>query len=338
MKLSKLTFLLVVKLLVLSLLSYEVNAQQAERSTAPPSFTNPAEAEAPSLMVTFNQLLIRNGNMSDDLVGSYYDLSGPELYSIEAADDFVVPAGKIWQLQAFWILGTYNETNVPRPTHVNIHVYADNNGKPAENAILERINIPITEDVGNAGRFSIILANPIDVPSGRHWFSIMPRMDYDISGEWFWRLNISEEGHNYHWRNEGGFYGQQYTEWTDGPTVFTTEVGNNLAFILYGDELQDTSVDDPETDLPVKAELHGNYPNPFNPTTNIRFSLPETAPVNLSVYNVNGRHVETLLGGQMMSAGEHTVPFNAAGLSSGVYIVRMETANRVMSSRMMLIK
>ena len=70
--------------------------------------------------------------------------------------------------------------------------------------------------------------------------------------------------------------------------------------------------------------LGNNYPNPFNPTTNINFSVPENAFVNLSVYNVLGEKIQELVNSNLFP-GSYTVNFNASGLPSGVYFYKIST-------------
>ncbi len=98
------------------------------------------------------------------------------------------------------------------------------------------------------------------------------------------------------------------------------------------------SIDDaPGESKPDKVELLPNYPNPFNPSTNIRFKLPNASRVQLSVYNTLGQEVSTLIDGRL-KPGAHSVTFDASGLPSGVYIYRLEADGFSQSRKMMLVK
>ena len=99
-----------------------------------------------------------------------------------------------------------------------------------------------------------------------------------------------------------------------------------------------TSVEEMRTnELPSKYELSQNYPNPFNPSTTIRFSIPKEGNVKLSVFNVLGQEVANLVNG-FKTAGSYSVNWNAETLSSGLYIYRLESADNVISKKMLLIK
>jgi surface protein len=91
------------------------------------------------------------------------------------------------------------------------------------------------------------------------------------------------------------------------------------------------------SELPAEFTLDQNYPNPFNPTTTIRFGLPEPADVSLEVYTVLGQKVMTLVN-ENRSAGWHTVSFNGSGLSSGVYVYRIQAGGMVQTRKLMLVK
>lgn len=97
-----------------------------------------------------------------------------------------------------------------------------------------------------------------------------------------------------------------------------------------------TSLDD-NNELVNTIELAQNYPNPFNPTTAIAFNLPQATQVNLSVYNMAGQKVATLVNG-VQAAGQNTVQFNASNLPSGVYVYRLVTAGNVLTKKMTLVK
>ncbi len=99
----------------------------------------------------------------------------------------------------------------------------------------------------------------------------------------------------------------------------------------------DVSTDEGRSDIPTTTRLGLNYPNPFNPETTIPFELSESDMVTLSVFDINGRRVRILAQGNH-SAGAHQVRFNAEGLASGVYFVRLETSRNVMVNKLMMVK
>jgi hypothetical protein len=88
---------------------------------------------------------------------------------------------------------------------------------------------------------------------------------------------------------------------------------------------------------PGEFALGLNYPNPFNNSTTIGFSLPDAAQVVLSVHDANGRHVSKLVDG-WRDAGVHEVTFDGSGLVSGVYFYRIETGDFSAVRKMVLMK
>ncbi len=80
-----------------------------------------------------------------------------------------------------------------------------------------------------------------------------------------------------------------------------------------------------------------NFPNPFNPSTTIRFGLPTVSDVTVKVFNVQGQEIATLFEGRK-GAGVHNVEFDASNLSSGVYLYRIQAGENVEVKRMLLIK
>jgi hypothetical protein len=88
---------------------------------------------------------------------------------------------------------------------------------------------------------------------------------------------------------------------------------------------------------PGSVELRQNYPNPFNPATNIVYYLPEERHIRIGIYNVVGQQV-ALLVDDTMRAGENSVVWNASDMPSGIYIVQLETGNRIFTRKITLIK
>jgi formylglycine-generating enzyme required for sulfatase activity len=91
------------------------------------------------------------------------------------------------------------------------------------------------------------------------------------------------------------------------------------------------------TDIPSKIALLQNFPNPFNPTTTIRYGLPSRSHVMLTVYNTLGQQVALLQNGEQ-DAGYHEVKFDASGLSSGVYFYRIEAGSFVETRKLLLLR
>ncbi len=98
-----------------------------------------------------------------------------------------------------------------------------------------------------------------------------------------------------------------------------------------------TNITEEGIDQPQRFALHQNYPNPFNPTTNVVYELSEPADVRLEVFNVLGQRVALLHDGAQ-SVGTHTVQFDGSRLTSGVYLIRMQTAGQTFTNKMMLVK
>ena len=91
------------------------------------------------------------------------------------------------------------------------------------------------------------------------------------------------------------------------------------------------------TILANEFKLSQNYPNPFNPATTINYTIPKSGLVTLKVFDILGKEVASLVNG-MVTAGSHSVNFNASQLSSGVYFYRIESGNFVDTKKMFLLK
>lgn len=89
--------------------------------------------------------------------------------------------------------------------------------------------------------------------------------------------------------------------------------------------------------LPEQLALHQNYPNPFNPATTIRFALPHAGEVDLIVYDILGREVETLVSGKLVS-GIHEFVWDASEAASGIYLYRLTLEQGIRMRKLVVIK
>lgn len=98
-----------------------------------------------------------------------------------------------------------------------------------------------------------------------------------------------------------------------------------------------TAIDQGRKSVPVRFQLDQNFPNPFNPTTEIRFAVPSSGLVTLIVYDALGREVRTLVN-KVEQPGSHEVEFNAANLPSGIYFYRLRAGSSVSVKKLVLLK
>jgi len=116
-----------------------------------------------------------------------------------------------------------------------------------------------------------------------------------------------------------------------------SDLSNNIDSLKL-DNLLGTSMNpDGVPEIPATTSLSQNFPNPFNPTTNITFTLAQSGNVRLDVFSVDGRLVTTIANGYR-SAGNHAITIDASRLSSGVYLYRLTTATVVQTRKMAVIK
>lgn len=119
--------------------------------------------------------------------------------------------------------------------------------------------------------------------------------------------------------------------------IHTDPFGNPEEGSVFHYQSATSSERDPE--IAENVTLEQNYPNPFNPVTQIGFTLDMNQTVSLSVYDVVGRKVADVLQNKSLAAGEHTVPFDASALTSGVYIYRLQLNNgTILTRKMTLVK
>ncbi|MFC1527643.1 T9SS type A sorting domain-containing protein [Candidatus Neomarinimicrobiota bacterium] len=141
----------------------------------------------------------------------------------------------------------------------------------------------------------------------------------------------------------GSWYNGNYPTWiknNDGDIFIIDQIGSGITIppritkINFDWEL---STSQNKYQGPLTYALHNNYPNPFNPITTIRYSLPESADIKLEVFDFLGKKVATLVD-EYKNTGNYSVVFNAENLPSGIYFYRLLTGKFVESKKILLIK
>ena len=118
--------------------------------------------------------------------------------------------------------------------------------------------------------------------------------------------------------------------------IISVEINGSLAKISGTGEEKVNHILALAEEFPTEYSL-GNYPNPFNPTTKIGFSIPNDSHVSLKVYDAFGREVAVLTN-QAFLAGRYEFDFDASSLSSGTYIYSLRTGNKTITRKMLLVK
>jgi hypothetical protein len=138
---------------------------------------------------------------------------------------------------------------------------------------------------------------------------------------------------------QGVFYDVSQQKWAlynEDLTDYTVGITYNI-YVANSSGLP-TPVEEENNPITVtNFELQQNFPNPFNPITQIRFSLAEQSQVTLKVYNILGKEITTLVN-EVKGAGVHEISFDGSGLSSGVYFYTLQAGKSTQTRKMILMK
>ena len=143
-------------------------------------------------------------------------------------------------------------------------------------------------------------------------------------------------GDLYHWWNGSNGTTDYYAQWkaqesSENTLLANAEMTGDMTGIVTAVAPQ------PGSSLPSTFKLSQNYPNPFNPTTQIDYSVAKRAMVTLTVYNVLGQKVATLVSG-VQQPGNYSATFNGNDLASGVYFYRLQAGSVSITRKLVLLK
>lgn len=160
-------------------------------------------------------------------------------------------------------------------------------------------------------------------------------LEYSLSGFFFEYPGLLDKNSPVFWEilYEGYFWNteKQYMDYFEHAFLVDAITGDFLGSVTQ------TGAEEQLVDQPGKIVLHQNYPNPFNPVTTIRWDMTSGQHVQISVYDMLGRHVAKLTD-EIYPAGSHSVAFDASSLPSGVYLYRLDAGGVSLSSKMTVVK
>ncbi len=113
---------------------------------------------------------------------------------------------------------------------------------------------------------------------------------------------------------------------------WSSEAVNQIDYLIAGDLNTDTGLL-----FPDNYHISNIYPNPFNPVTSIEYSISENAAIELVIYNIHGRQIQTLVQG-LQIAGYHSINWNASNYPSGIYLIQLASGKHIETKKIILIK
>ena len=100
---------------------------------------------------------------------------------------------------------------------------------------------------------------------------------------------------------------------------------------------QTVGINTNSSEVPSYFSLHQNFPNPFNPSTNIEFEIPKNCFIDLKIYDISGKNIHTIVS-EYKPAGKYSATFNASELGTGIYFYKLETTDFTQTKKMVVIK
>jgi hypothetical protein len=212
------------------------------------------------------------------------------------------------------------------------------------------LNVEATDDATLAESCVTVIAFEPPVPTcvqrfeavaGEGWVELTWEVDAEEESIKGYRIYRKTTGEGYRHALQKDLIPSKIKEYNDTDVLGAKEYGYVLGVVFSaGNEMlsQEIKIQTKEYNL----VLHQNHPNPFNPSTTIAFTLPETAHINLSIYNLEGKIVTTLLNG-IVEEGFNNVTWDGTDskgipVSSGIYFYRLKAGSKTLTKKMVLLK
>jgi hypothetical protein len=266
------------------------------------------------------------------LVGKNYVVVGPNRNNINiVVDNISYSTSRMFT----WDLGSSHTISAPSPqTYGNTRYVFQNWSNGGSQTQTVNINETSTSFTANYGaQFRMIgQIEPSGIPATINgvgsYYDSSSVQNLSLSA-----LQVQFNGKTYYFNRWEGTGSGSYSGTNPSPAVTVNAVIVQKAIF----DTINVGISNYNSQIPSKYELYQNFPNPFNPSTSIRFDLPKGSFVSIAVYDNSGKKVADLVN-ENLSAGAYEYSFNASVLSSGVYYYRINADNFSSTKRMMLIK
>lgn len=159
----------------------------------------------------------------------------------------------------------------------------------------------------------------------------------DARGQWIVSINGSAQIESTIGSSQLGFFELAMNPFIVEPPLTMSPPLLFLPIYSQPKSILGTFLEEGDQAIPSQYGLRQTYPNPFNPSTIIRFDVPRASEVKLEVFDILGRRIATLLDGAM-TPGSHEIVFDAGNLSSGQYLVRMQAGRFIEVQSITLMK
>jgi len=243
-----------------------------------------------------------------------YDEMGMSLYGFGNSEESDKWSGVSFEAEESGYL-TEIDFGVRYPMNWTVYVYDSFNGT-SPGTLMESIS-------GSSDRNNWVTVPVNSVP-------------IDAGQDFFVAVKFESETYPISFDNTGTLSGRSYysTDGTYFDNILSAYGDANIRAKISTDAF--ISIEE-NTHLPNMISLFPNYPNPFNPTTTLSFSLINNDHVLLEVYDIKGRNIETLVNSKL-SVGRHNIRWDGSQYSSGIYFIKLRTENIEMNQKIMLLK
>ena len=220
----------------------------------------------------------------------------------------------------------------PKLAGGTMYIYRNwsNNGDTSQTIT---VNSPMTLTAFYRTAYKLNLSSTIgNTYGGNIYYDSAASFNFGVTGKF-----VNYNGQLYRFRGWTGSGTGAYTspDSTGNDTAVTFFMKNSIAEFARWEQV--VGIKNISSEIPEEFKLYQNFPNPFNPVTNILFDVARAGRIKITVYDLLGKEIQ-VLANEVLQAGRYSTSFNSGGISSGVYFYRLESPGYTEIKRMIVLK